>query len=127
MSRRFRHLVAIAVFAALAATAAGSAATTVPRITEAGGGVFPGRAYVLTLPRGMHLTPGAVTVTENGNPVSGLSVTPAASTTQEFATALVIDASTSMKGSPEQAAFAAAQAFAAQRKPNQQLGIVTYN
>src|SRR5207244_5838392 len=86
-------------------------------------------SYVLTLPHGVHLKPGAVRVFENGQPVSGLvTVTPVSeSSSQGFGAALVIDASTSMEGKPEQAAFAAARAFAAQRKGQEQLAVVTYN
>src|SRR5262249_45621072 len=40
---------------------------------------------------------------------------------------LLVDASTSMEGKPEQAAYAAARAFAAQRAPQEQLALMTYN
>jgi tight adherence protein B len=40
---------------------------------------------------------------------------------------LVVDASTSMEGKPERAAFSAARVFAAQRKGQEQLALVTYN
>src|SRR4029453_18650684 len=40
---------------------------------------------------------------------------------------LVIDASTSMEGKPEKAAFNAARAFANQRRGEEQLALVTYN
>ena len=126
-TRLSKALLGVAVVVAIAA-ASGSAATLSPRITEAGGAVFPGRAYVLTLPHGMQLKPGAVSVKENGNDVNGLTVTPVGgSTSQQFGAVLAVDASTSMEGKPERAAFEAARAFAAQRKSTQQLAIVTYN
>ena len=97
-------------------------------VTEAGGASFPGRAYVLSLPRGMQLSPDQVQVTENGESVAGLSVLPVAEArTADFGVVLVIDASTSMEGKPEQAAFTAARAFAAQQRGQEQLAVVTYN
>ena len=97
-------------------------------ITEAGASSFPGRAYVLSLPRGMQLKPSQVHVTENGDAVAGTSVIPVAEAhAKDFGVVLAIDASTSMEGKPERAAFYAAQAFAAQRKGQEQLAVVTYN
>jgi tight adherence protein B len=97
-------------------------------ITEAGAGGFPNRAYVLSLPTGMRLSTAHVHVTEGGNAVDGLTVTPVEQAARkDFGAVLVIDASTSMRGRPEAAAFAAAHAFAAQRKPQQQLAVVAYN
>src|SRR5262249_52422008 len=45
----------------------------------------------------------------------------------QFGVVLAIDASQSMKGKPIAAAMAAARAFAAQRNPNQQLGVIVFN
>jgi tight adherence protein B len=76
----------------------------------------------------MKLKPGAVTVLENGQQVTGVSVTAVGATVrQKFGVVLVLDASTSMEGRPERAALAAARAFAATRKPEEELGLVTYN
>src|SRR5207248_9781497 len=98
------------------------------QITEAGAASFPGRAYVLSLPTGMQLKAGQVDVAENGNAVAGVSVVPVAEARpHDFGVVLVIDASTSMEGSPEQAALEAARAFAAQRKGQEQLALITYN
>jgi len=128
MTRRL-FIVALVAFASLAGTMAALGADSPPRLTEAADSSFPGRSYVLTLPHGVQLKPGAVRVFENGQPISGLvTVTPVSeSSSQGFGAALVIDASTSMEGKPEQAAFAAARAFAAQRKGQEQLAVVTYN
>jgi uncharacterized protein with von Willebrand factor type A (vWA) domain len=53
---------------------------------------------------------------ENGQQVPDLTVTPVGeSTSRQFGAVLVVDASTSMEGTPERAAFSAARAFAAQR------------
>ena len=87
-----------------------SLAASAPTLTEANPGAFPDRAYVLTLPKRQALTAGQVTVTENGQPVDGLSVVPAGSAVGGFATILVIDASNSMKGDPIVGAMAAGRA-----------------
>src|SRR5262249_1958220 len=117
-------LALIALTAAIPASAAGGSI----HVTEAGGSGFPGRAYVLTLPKGMQLKTGQVHVTENGTSVDGVTVVPVAQAhPEDFGAMLLVDASTSMEGKPEQAAYAAARAFAAQRAPQEQLAIMTYN
>jgi len=128
MTRRLL-IVALVALASLAGTMAALGADTHPHLTEAADSSFPGRSYVLTLPHGKKLKAGAVRVFENGQPISGLvTVTPVSeSSSQGFGAVLVIDASTSMEGKPEKAAFAAARAFAAQRKGQEQLAVVTYN
>jgi VWFA-related protein len=114
----------VGLAAALTAMGAGERA----RLTEAAGSGFPSRSYILSLPHGIKLAPGAVQAFENGTSVSDLIVTPVSeSTTQQFGVVLAIDASTSMEGKPERAAFSAARAFAAQRKGQEQLALVTYN
>ena len=114
----------IGLVAALTAMGAGESA----RLTEAAASGFPSRAYILTLPHGVKLKPGAIHVFENGTAVDDLIVTPVSeSTSQQFGVVLAIDSSTSMEGKPEKAAFSAARAFAAQRKGKEQLAVVTYN
>jgi tight adherence protein B len=121
-------IVVLALVTSLAAAMTALGADNHARLTEAGDSSFPGRSYVLTLPHGLKLKPGAVHVFENGKEVSGLQVTPVSeSTSQQFGAVLVIDASTSMEGKPEKAAFAAARSFAAQRQGQEQLALVTYN
>jgi tight adherence protein B len=114
----------VGLVAALTAMGAGESA----RLTEAAGSGFPSRSYILTLPHGAKLKPGAIQAFENGTAVDDLIVTPVSeSTSQQFGVVLAIDSSTSMEGKPEKAAFAAARAFAAQRKGKEQLAVVTYN
>jgi tight adherence protein B len=121
-------MLVVAAVAALAAALAALGANAQPRVTEAAGNGFPSRSYILTLPHGMQLKPGGVRGFENGRTVADLAVTPAGeSTSRQFGAVLVIDASTSMEGTPERAAYAAARAFAAQRKGQEQLAVVTYN
>ena len=125
-----RRLFTLTLFAlvALVAVVAALGANAQPRVTEATGTGFPARSYILTLPHGMQLKPGSVHVFENGRPVPDLTVTPAEeSTSRQFGAVLVVDASTSMEGEPERAAFSAARVFAAQRKGHEQLALVTYN
>ncbi len=124
MNRRLIALLAVAIGAcALASTA--SAAQF--HITEAGS-AFPDRAYILSLPAGMRLTAGQVDVQENDQVVNALTVLPVGGTTvKDFGVVLVIDTSISMRGGPLNNALKAARAFAVQRNPKQQFGIVTFN
>jgi tight adherence protein B len=125
-----RRLLATGIVAlvGLAVTLTAMGAGERARLTEAAGSGFPSRSYILSLPHGMKLKPGAVQAFENGTAVSDLVVTPVSeSTSRQFGVVLAIDASTSMEGKPEKAAFSAARAFAAQRKGQEQLALVTYN
>ena len=127
---RFVRLPLLALIAALAAIAAHPAAaaddTNGVQVVEAGSALFPDRAYILTLPQkpSSALTTDDVKVTENGKPVSNLSVLSSASA-EGIGTVLLIDASNSMKGSIG-SAMAAARAFAA-RNPGQPLSVVFFN
>ncbi len=114
-------LVGAAIFAAQAIAAES------PTIVEANPGVFPDRGYVLTLPARQALSAGQVKVTENGNPVDGLTVIPAGAANGGFATILLIDASNSMKGAPIKDAMAAGRAFAAKQPPNASVGVIVFN
>jgi tight adherence protein B len=126
--RRRLLVTGLVTLVGLAATLTAMGAGERARLTEAAGSGFPSRSYILSLPHGMKLKPGAVQAFENGTPVDDLIVTPVSeSTSQQFGVVLAIDASTSMEGQPEEAAFSAARAFAAQRKGQEQLALVTYN
>ncbi len=128
MSRRFLLAPLLALFAAVLTAAPAAGAKGQLRLTEAGGVSFPDRAFVLTLPKNQHLSASQLQVLENGDPVGGVSVVPAgAARANEFGVVLVIDASMSMEGKPEQAALSAARAFATQRTVQEELGVVTYN
>jgi tight adherence protein B len=123
---RLRLLTLLLAAAALVAAATASAGRSF-HITEAQS-AFPERAYVLTLPERMRLHRGQVQVLENGEPVPNLDIVAnRTASTKQFGVVLVIDASQSMEGKPEEAALAAARAFAAQRRPHEQLAVVTYN
>jgi tight adherence protein B len=125
---RVTLIAALAAIFALTSALAASADNPAVRITEAAGSGFPARSYVLTLPHANKLNSGGIEVFENGRGVADLTVTPVSeSTTTQFGVVLAVDASTSMEGKPEKAAFAAARAFAAQRKGEEQLGVITYN
>lgn len=125
-----KRLAVLALLAAAAAVGAGQArsAGTIG-ITEANGGEFPVRSYVLTLPTTRLLTAGDITVRENGQPVTGVQLVPAAAggTAARFGVVLAVDASLSMKGKSIAAAMAASRAFAAQRSPTEALAFITFN
>ncbi len=125
-----RALVVLSAFAVAATCAASTLAASAPiRITEAGGASFPGRSYVLSLPRAMQLKQGVVSVTENGQAVNNLLVTSAGEGTvqKRFGVVLAIDASISMRGKAIKAAMAAARTLAAQRNGKQLLGLIVFN
>jgi tight adherence protein B len=125
MRQRLSILGLAAALSALAATAASAA----PRfhITEAQAS-FPQRAYVLSLPGRRQLRAGQVKVLENGEPVSELSMVAAGGATEkQFGVVLVIDASKSMRGAPIAGAMKAARAFVAQRTPQEQIAVVSFN
>jgi tight adherence protein B len=126
--RRGLLLGTLALLAVLVPGAASAAQSDGLRLVEAGKSDFPARSYVLTLPKRTPLAIGQVSVTENGQDVSRLSVVPAgAAGKQGFGTLLVIDASKSMAGRPIEGAMAAARAFAGRRNRNQQLGVMLFN
>ena len=117
----------LAALAGLPAPAVGASGDQL-RLTESGRARFPSRAYILTLPGAASLGTASVHVTENGEPVSGLSVVPiSAAGNDQTAIVLVIDGSESMKGSAIEGAMAAARALAQHRGPNQKLAVVMFN
>jgi tight adherence protein B len=69
-----------------------------------------------------------VRVRENGSPVQGVTVVPAAlARGNQFGVVLVIDASESMAGKPIAGALRAAQLFVGHRTSSQQVAVVTFN
>src|SRR5579884_4123333 len=117
-------LLALALFAASAASAGGSGL----RLVEAKGPPFPVRTLVLSLPSGRKLTAQDVSITENGTSVVDTTLVPASEASRKtFGVVLVLDTSWSMRGKPLAAAVAAEQAFAARRNPNEQLGLIEFN
>jgi tight adherence protein B len=126
--RRCLLILTLLATVALAAAASALGVTGKAVVTEAAGSGFPARSYVLSLPAGMQLKPGAVRLFENGSRVDGLTVTPVGgSKAKQFGVVLAIDASISMRGKPIAGAMAAARALATERQPNQLLGVVTFN
>jgi len=124
-----RVQVALLALLAAALTAAPSAAgKSGLTLTEAGNPPFPDRAFVLTLPSDRPLSADQLRVRENGTPVTGLTVVPAAlGKGNQFGVVLVIDASDSMKGKPIAGALRAAQLFVGHRTAEQQVAVVTFN
>jgi tight adherence protein B len=126
---RMRAIVVAAALAAVTATsAAGGTGAASPRLTQLEGTEFPSRAYVLTLPTRAAVDATKVHVTENGERVSRLEVVPAsASGNRGRSVVLVIDSSNSMAGRPIAGAVTAAQALVANRNGDQPVGVVTFN
>ena len=126
--RRLRLLLGVLLVAAALPLAATAAPKGQVHLTEAAHAKFPNRAFVLGLQGERQLDPSQVTVTENGQPVAGLSVVPATEAgVKTFGVVLVLDASDSMKGKPIARATAAVRAFVSRRAPRQQIGVVTFS
>ena len=123
---------ALAAAAALASlllivVTAPARAQTALRLSEATGSEFPERSYALTLPSPRALGPRDVEVTENGRPVSGLTVlAPGTASTFRFGVVLAVDASRSMRGRPLRSAVRAARLFARHRDPAQPVAVVAF-
>jgi tight adherence protein B len=114
----------------VAAAVAQSAAATPPRTVDATFATarFPFRSLVLSVSPSMALEAKDLRVTENGQPVTDVSVqSVAAAGAGKFGTVLVIDASDSMAGRPITAAVRAARVFAGHRPATDSLGIITFN
>jgi tight adherence protein B len=132
MRRRALILLSLLASAAFLAGGAGAQEQSTPPgdpiLVEVGGARFPDRAYILGLPPGAVATPGQVHVTENGTPVTELTVVPVSATKNKaFGIVLAIDTSNSMRGAPLAGALEAARAFAARKNPNQQVAVVLFN
>jgi tight adherence protein B len=117
-----------AALCSVAVAAPAASAAEGPKITAAGGAAFPERAYSLRIPSELALSASDIQVRENGQPVDEVRVVSARNASAgEFGTVLVIDASKSMRGAAIRGAMKAAQAFADQRAPEQELAVVTFN
>jgi tight adherence protein B len=118
---------ALALAVVVVAGAASVAAAATVQATPASAR-FPFRSYVLTAPPGVTLNAKTLRVTENGVPVSDLTVSSAANAQSgKFGVVLAIDTSDSMAGRPIAAAVDAARVFAAQRPATEAVGIITFN
>src|SRR5579862_9457629 len=113
--------VCAAAFAASAAAAGGP--ITVSPVARLH---FPDRGFLIDLPANRNLTSTDIVVRENGQIVPNVSLVPAASSSQTFATMLVVDASDSMRGAPLKDAFDAARRFANQLRTGQRVGLMTF-
>jgi tight adherence protein B len=125
-----RALVGALVVAVVAcgATAAWAQQPVPASLVPASSAKFPDRGFRLALPHRLGLGLGDVTVTENGDPVSRLTLaSPTGGGVGQFGSILIIDASASMHGSAIGGAVAAARSLARERSPSQQLGIIAFN
>lgn len=74
------------------------------------------------------LDAGDIHITENTDPVSAVHLEPASKASKlTFGVVLVLDTSWSMHGAPLAAALRAERSFAAERSPNEELGVIEFN
>ena len=124
VSRRLPWLLAVAT--ALACIPAAGAADEIA-LTPVSRVSFPDRAYVIDLPAKTDLAARRVTVTENGQPVSRLTIRSLSGSGLRYGVVLAIDASESMTGAPFQKALAAAGRFVDRREQAESIGLVAFN
>lgn len=129
MGRGAHRLFALGVtLLALLALPAGALAASGLTLTQLPGGHYPNQLYLLSSNRSLNASAGQIKVTENGQPVQGLSVKAAGTVgTSNFGAVLLIDSSESMGGQGIATAMAAARKFVAVRAPSQPDGIVYFN
>ena len=115
--------VAGAALVVLGAPAGALGQSGAPTLREARDSGFPEKVFQLGMPGRRAVTAGSVSLSENGTPVSDLSVeAPGAAN----GVVLLIDASNSMQGAPIQGAMQAARAFLAQRSPKVPVAVVVF-
>ncbi|HET9461166.1 MAG TPA: VWA domain-containing protein, partial [Gaiellaceae bacterium] len=124
MKLALRIAIASAALAALVAPTLALGQGGVPTLGEAQDSEFPDRVYLYRTPEPRALTASNLDVTENGGPVSGLSVD---SGTKSSGAILLIDASNSMAGAPIAGAMEAARAFMAERRDELPVAVIAYN
>jgi tight adherence protein B len=122
--RLVRTVAASAAIAALVLPGLALGQGRAPTLVESPTSGFPDRAYLLQLPERRSLTTAAVSVSENGGPVTGLAVVPPGGAAT--GAILLIDASNSMRGAPLAGAISAARAFLKERKPNMPVSVVVF-
>jgi tight adherence protein B len=120
-----KRLLVLAALAATLAPAPASAAAE-SKVSPAGA-PFPYRAFIVSEPAGRRLTAADVRVSENGEPVSDLTVLPAGALGARLGVVLLLDASGSMRGAPITDAMAAARSFEAVRNGGEPLGILAFD
>jgi tight adherence protein B len=120
-------ILAAAIAAAFAANAQPAERPPV-RLTPLTSVQFPDRAFILASTGKAPLSAAAIQVSEEGNSVRRLSITPASRTLDRtFGVVLAIDASNSMRGAAIENAMVAARAFEKSSASAQALGLVTFN
>jgi len=111
-------------FAQGAQTPSGSAG---PRITEVDLDEYPEVTMVVELPGSSSFDPAQFAVSENGAPVTGLTVQQLAGASGvQVATIIALDTSGSMEGLPLEEAKQAAAAFVAGRRPEDRVALLTF-
>lgn len=97
-----------------------------PTLTPGGVSPFGQSAFVLTLPRGEPI-PADGALTENGEQVPDVSVTPASAVPGSYGVVLLLDASSGRAGKAIQGQLAAARKFLEHRPDGLPVALVTYN
>jgi tight adherence protein B len=122
LARPLTIAAAVAAAAVALGVPAGALGQGAPTLTDAGSN-YPNKILTLGLPERRALTASNVAVSENGVPVSDLSVDAPGATNGVI---LMIDASNSMQGAPIEGAMQAARAFVAQRNPKLPVAVVVF-
>jgi tight adherence protein B len=125
MRHRARSVLLLGVLLALAAGGPALAADQPVKIRGVDVGGYPTVAVNAEIDSSTR--PEDIRVTENGSPVSILTVRPLIESGQEIDVVLAIDTSRSIQGAPLQAAIAAARAFLAGLPEGVAVGVVTFS
>jgi tight adherence protein B len=124
--RRVAALIAIALLTACFAASAALAASM--SVRPGHGVVFPARVLILNLSARMTLTSSQISVSEAGQPVTGVSVATASSAHESHSgVVLLIDTNSTMRGAAINNAVKAARSFIAARNPSQPMAIATFD
>ncbi|HEY2005288.1 MAG TPA: type II secretion system F family protein [Solirubrobacteraceae bacterium] len=118
----------LAILCALPGLAA-SAAKAAPLNGWLGNGTkFPDRALVVVPPAGTKVSSATVHVTENGTPVTGLSVIPTTNAVPgDFGLMVVADQSTGMKAGSLSAVLSATRSLVSLRSAGQEFGVIGFS
>jgi tight adherence protein B len=128
MVKRLLVLVAvISVASAASAAARADSGDGFVHLTPIGRLRAPEHGFLLDLPPAAQLARPDVRLFENGTELQSFTITPIQAVTARFGAILVLDASQSMRGAPEQAALGAARAFVRRIGPSVQVGVVGFN
>jgi tight adherence protein B len=127
--RQLSLVVAFALFGLAGFVASSARADTAgfTHLTQIGRVRAPEHGFLLDLPPGSQVTRGQVRVFENDRRIQTFTLSPIQAVEGRFGVVLVLDASNSMRGKPEEAALSAARAFVRRAGASVQIGVVAFN